>query len=209
MLPRTYLLTAPADLAATNAHGSAMRHVDLVEKLQECNPAIRCPMHEYEATTLWLGAPYAPGSRFLLAIPQGMIPEFTLLDAQGIPTKRGWRAVVEKLWRAKIITKRRVEKAFGISFDADGWDGYCIECRRATVLKKAVSSISKRCQWHEDIWTEANKEPDRERARWRPSGKVMVDYGNTRVQGTPQVRNPAGQQGTDLLLAYAGVGLRK
>ncbi len=175
MLPKTYLMTAPVG-GDINPFGEAMRHLDLVKGLRQCNPKIRCPTHEIDVTTLWLGEPHAQGSRFLLALPHGLIPEFTQLEGK-LMFQRGWRAVIDKLVNSHVILKATANRIFKINLDYDGWDGYCIACRKDSIFMKATAA-SKLCDDCEFVRKESSKEADKERARWRPTGKVMVDHGS-------------------------------
>lgn len=136
--PNTYLMTAPIDYATE--FGVVMSSANLLAGLKRIDNRFAMPPSTgvvYIApqpvdgiTGLWLGSPYT-GGRYICALHEGMIPEYTMLEkGTGKVFKRGWRAIFEKIIAAKIVSRFAIEQEFNINLVYDGASGLCRDCQR-------------------------------------------------------------------------------
>lgn len=126
---------------------------------------------EMPGTTLWLGAPIwacdnVPQARTsaemirrnknygkkISAIPMGLVPEFTRLDEDGSGKVicLGWRAIFEKCIRARVASRRAVEKEFKINLQHTGPNGTCVRCQRIGVISRG-HGIARACKMHMQV----------------------------------------------------------
>ena len=174
-LPNTYLLGAPSD--ARNPFGEGMLSSDIIRGLKQANGNVVVPLPEhYERwypgkkggiTCVWVGPPGAPTSVKVCALRLGMVPEFTQLDAAGDIIDLGWRAVLEKAIRARVASRRRLERIFKVNLNHDGKDKDCAWCRKEGVVGVTASHGSGLCDIHEDVRLNvAGVRPIRDEWQW-------------------------------------------
>ena len=158
----TYLLTAPSD--AADALGQTMTSHDLVKGLRQCNNNLTIPdpsvfpWYPGQAnghTSLWLGEPFR--GRKITVFRLGAIPEWTQVDPRGIIIERGWRAVLIKAIRSRVVTKAQVERVFRISMDIVGYDNCCQQCRREGLGFVKANGVSGLCDTHDHAWKQIEK----------------------------------------------------
>ena len=129
MVPSTYLLTSP-DME--NAVGRTMMFSTLRAGLQKANPRITIPSpREFSMATgfdgltaIWSAPPPRtgdpPNGSFLItSVRAGVIPEWTTIRPDGTVQSKGWRAIFEKIIRARVVSQARLEYIFNVQLDSD------------------------------------------------------------------------------------------
>ena len=177
MLPMTDYHKAPAK--ETNPYGQGMHHAELMRRLKLISPNIQAPLpehypgwfpgKEHGLTCLWLGTPSSPTSKKICAFKLGTIPEFTITDKKGNLIHKGWRAIFAKLIRARVTTKRDLERVFAISLDRNKktGDGTCLHCSRAGKTVRSAGGADGLCVVHSRIQKICAKaQEDRKEQRW-------------------------------------------
>lgn len=149
-VPATYLCTSPYD--ADSIVGHELSASMIIAGLRRINPNIVVPLPEHYdhyyplkhagITCLWLGRP-GEGKK-ITAFKLGPVPEFSQLDSNGMLICKGWRAVFEKVIKARAATKLQIERMFNVNLSTDSGDQSCIECRKQGKIRKAL--INNRCK---------------------------------------------------------------
>lgn len=154
-IPRTYLMVAPKD--AVDLLGRAMTSDDIIKGLRQINNQIvtnaASPIKAVGATNqmgitcLWLGEPHV-GEK-ITAMRLGTIPEHTQLSPEGVTICKGWRAIFEKVIRARAATRGQIERKFKIDLTIDGDDGLCRTCAVKNQRRAHNGGAAKRCARHD------------------------------------------------------------
>lgn len=141
-----------------------MSSADLVKGLRRCNSNLTIPdpsvftwypLQAQGHTSLWLGEPFK--GRKITVFRLGTIPEHTQLDPNGLIIARGWRSVLSRCIRARVVSKLDVEREFRISMDIEGSDGTCIQCRREGLGTVPATSASGMCDTHDHVLAQVNR----------------------------------------------------
>jgi len=171
MVPKTHLLIAPHD--ADSSFGVSMSSTDIIRGLRRINNNITVPMPEHYArdgwfyplqskgiTCIWLGPP-GKGGKKITAFKCGVVPEFTQKDEYGLLICKGWRAVFEKVIKARAATKAQLAREFKVDLDLDqeAKDPRCKQCIREGIRCMSpdprASSASGLCNFHDEAMTAA------------------------------------------------------
>lgn len=132
---------------------------DLIKGLRRVNNNLVVPSPEdrYRTkmfkgiTALWLGAPLKKGSTKICAFHMGSIPEWTLLDADGMMITRGWRAVFWKVVNAGACRRASIEREFRVSLDHVTDTTLCKSCVREGERNTHNGGARKMCNFHDDL----------------------------------------------------------
>ncbi len=183
--PRTPLLVAPE--GADDLLGRTMLTLDLVRGLRQVNRKLSIPDAEDDLrtprfkgiTTLWLGPPYAPGSKKICALHLGAIPEWTQLDANGMMITRGWRAIFEKVVRSGAGTRTRIERVFRVNLSESSDNVLCAKCVREGRRERHNGGARHMCDLHETVYARVEKNmadrPEKaNRAGWRKTKEIVT-----------------------------------
>ncbi len=177
MLPKTYLMTAPKEVAQ-NPFGETLLSDDLIRGLRRCNPNIVMPLPDHYtgwypgkdrenpvdskkgATCIWLGQPCkgdgcpclkggACTGRKITGTTLGAIPEWTQIHPDGTVLAVGWRHIFEKVVKAGATSKARLEQEFKIVLDVGPPEqGVCPVCRRVGKQTKGYGKLNL-CRRHD------------------------------------------------------------
>jgi hypothetical protein len=150
MIPKTYLLTAPA--GESNPFGATIHSNDLIKGLRRCNNQIvATPVNPFGMQSLWLGPPNTPDGRKICALNAGPIPEWTqqMPGMRGMVEMRGWRSILETVWQRGAVRLARLEREFKISLGAYGGDDTCPQCRREGNIQSARGGLA--CALHNNV----------------------------------------------------------
>src|SRR3990172_3435711 len=79
----------------------------------------------------------------------GPIPEWTQVRPDGIIMGRGWRNILETVWKKGGATKIALERVFKVTLGADGSDGSCHQCRREGCINSARGGLA--CALHNNV----------------------------------------------------------
>lgn len=148
--PRNYLMTVPA--GETNPFGQTMHSNDLIKGLRRCNNRIvATPTNPFGMRSLWLGPPCTPDGKKLCAFDAGPVPEWTqqIPSMNGMVQKRGWRNILELVWKRGAARKERLEREFKVTLGADSSDGTCQQCRREGRITSTRGGL--RCNIHHNV----------------------------------------------------------
>lgn len=155
-IPASYLLSAPSD---ADALGKEMNSTDLVKGLRICNPNLTVPdpsvfpwypLQATGHTSLWLGEPFK--GRKITVFRLGAIPEWTQIDPKGLIIARGWRSVLSRCIRARVVTKTTVERVFKVDMTVSDPGPVCPQCRREGLGNVPATSASGMCNTHDHAW---------------------------------------------------------
>lgn len=180
----THLLVAPSD--ATDLFGQGIASSDLIRRLIKINPALFCPDIKDDkhiegwqgVTSLWLGHPEG-GGRPLCGIKLGMIPEWTQIDEKGILITKGWRAIFEKIIRARAVTRLQVETEFAVTLgDGERDTKLCSRCVREGKREASNGGARGFCDTHDVVYAAVDeakrKGPERaERLTWKKEKEIV------------------------------------
>lgn len=98
--------------------GQQMTHTDLVYKVTKLNPRIWAEDSINDKNVVGFYTLDAEGNKkYLVAFEKGFLPEFSyiLTDAADLPIKekRGWRTVLVRLLKSKVLTWKQIMLIFG------------------------------------------------------------------------------------------------
>ena len=174
-IPLTPLLCAPSD--ADNVLGTTISGFDIVRGLRIVNPRICVPDSSTFAsfpgmTSLWLGEPWAKGSKYLGAFHLGAVPEFTQIGPDGKMIAKGWRSIFDRIIKNRLATQAAIERVFRINLDYAGTDSLCVRCAREGIRRDHDGGARKMCAIHNDVYAgvERSKASQPEllnRLKWR------------------------------------------
>ncbi|MCK5245734.1 hypothetical protein KAR02_02475 [Candidatus Bipolaricaulota bacterium] len=185
-LPKTPLMVAPDENGPESLLGRCMPSSDLVRTLIEVNRNIFCPdindANHIESwhgvTSLWLGDP-GGGGKPICGIKLGTVPEWTRIDDKGVMISKGWRAIFEKVIRARAATRAQIEKAFKVSLaPATAPSTLCGVCVREGRREKHNGGARKMCDMHDGAYAAVESAmrtaPERlDKALWKKE-KIIV-----------------------------------
>jgi hypothetical protein len=124
MIPRETHFLVPPDGMETNPFGNSWPSSDLIKGLRRINNGLCIPDpstweawwygKEFDMTSVWVGEPLK--GRKVVSFHLGMVPEWTQATPEGI-LRRGWRSVLEKCIKQRVITRLQAEHEFKVSFD--------------------------------------------------------------------------------------------
>lgn len=154
----TPLLVAPDN--CDTMMGTPMLSHDLITGLRRINSNLVVPDADDRfrtaqfkgITSLWHGAPLKEGSDKVCAFHLGPIPEFTLVDGDGVMVTRGWRAIFWKLEKAGYVTQTQLERQFRVNLDYNRDSSLCSECVRQGVREPHNGGAMRRCDFHDDLY---------------------------------------------------------
>lgn len=183
-VPGTHILVAPS--GEKDLIGRGIQASELIRKLRTLNPRIYCPDIRDEkhiaswhgVTSLWLGEPGANG-RPICGIRLGLIPEWTQIDPDGILITKGWRAIFDKIIKARAVTQAQVEKAFAVTLGVERQDaGLCPKCTREGKREVGNGGARGMCDLHDGAYTASDeagrKGPEvAERAAWKKEKTIV------------------------------------
>jgi hypothetical protein len=157
-----------------NAFGTALHSKDVIKGLRQANPRIQVPEPtswgcwypglDVDQTSVWLGPARQQGSKLICGITLGMIPEFTKIAPDGQIISKGWRAILWKCIRARVASKRRIERIFKVNLDIGEPDQGCRQCAKTGQHEKATSA-SGLCDLHDMIYKNAQRMKAAKQAR--------------------------------------------
>lgn len=164
-IPKTYLMVPPP--GETNPFGRGIDAQIICTRLMKINPRIRTgsvvpikgsviSAHDTGATCLWLET--FAGLKKICAIRLGTVPEFTQTSPDGEEIARGWRAVFERVIRARAATREQLERAFGVSLVLTEQTVLCRACLRQGQRKPSNGGVKQLCGRHERIITATSEE---------------------------------------------------
>ena len=155
----TPLLVAPDD-SGDDMIGKSMTSDDLIKGLRRINNNLVVPEPEDQyrtamfkgITALYLGRPMAKGTTKICAFHLGMIPEWTLLDDDGVMISRGWRAIFWKVEKSGACRRESIERQFKVSLDHVTDSTLCKDCVKQGV--RELHNLGKRrmCNFHDDLF---------------------------------------------------------
>jgi hypothetical protein len=159
----------------------------LIKGLRKINPKIRVPSPQDRYRTpqfkgivgIYLGEPGAPGSRYITAFHLGSVPEWTQLDENGALIQKGWRAVFEKVVRARAATVAQIERAFRVSLYYVDERLLCSYCLRRGDRNLHNGGAMKMCDFDEQLYrgikTDKAEAPERElRAAYVKTKEIII-----------------------------------
>lgn len=156
-----------APLGEVDLLGRPMTSDDIIRGLRQINANIvtnpPSPIKQVGATNqmgitcLWLGEPYV--GQKITAIRLGSIPEHTQLSPEGTTICKGWRAIFNKVIKARAATKGQIERKFKIDLTIEGDDGACRSCAAKNKRRAHNGGAAKLCAAHE-------KDSQVQRAAW-------------------------------------------
>ena len=132
---------------------------DLVRGLRRINNRLVVPdaQDKYRTNTfkgitaLYLGPPGQKGGKKICAFHLGSVPEWTLLDADGMMITRGWRAVFWKVIKSGAVRQASIEREFKVSLDYVTDTTLCKGCVREGSRNEHNGGVRKMCNFHDDL----------------------------------------------------------
>jgi len=148
-------MVAPAGTDPDRVFGRGISFHELVMGLRRINPLITAwnwhgdtperPDAQRNITCLWLGPANEARSVKITGVSAGVVPEFTQIFPAGHAREgeiemKGWRAIFDRVIKAKAATRFQLEREFRVSLDATPeLDQNCPMCNKLGIRKRAIS----------------------------------------------------------------------